>query len=162
MQGFARFGKISERVLSSHGLYFGEIKQVLIFSKIGQKTARLHVFSSLTKNVFLKIQVSRLEKLHSCVKACTLEFPALWRLHSFKSFHRNFVMNVSVALLSLLLNFFEAMHLLYQCKAREVGKGGGGTGKRWVFYHEFSFPQSGAFDKFVLPREGQLVRGRKI
>ena len=96
------------------------------------------------------------------MKAHTLEFPALWRLHSFKSFDGNFVTNASVALLSPLLNFFEAMHLLYQCKAREVGKGGGGTGKRWVFYHEFSFPQRGAFDKFVLPGEGQLVQGRTI
>ena len=35
----------------------------------------------------------------------------------------------------------------YQCKAREAG----GTGKEWGF-DQFSFPLSGSFDKFVLPR----------
>ena len=176
MQVFAQFWKISGRVSSSHGLCFhNETKQALIFSRIEQKPAQLHVYhprlassagisicfpelyvynyldrspiainhinhicyrSSLIcqvsgnfrkkqtqetpaeeanpwpKTVLMKTKIFRLEKLHSCVNPRTLEFPALWRLHSFKRFGRNFVLNVqwmSVASFSPFLIFFEVI-----------------------------------------------------
>ena len=45
VQIFARFGKISGRVWSSHGLYtHGETKLTLIFSRIEYKPTQLHVY----------------------------------------------------------------------------------------------------------------------
>ena len=110
LQVFARFGKISGRVWSSHGLYtHGETKLTLIFSRMEHKPTQLHVYNPWPKNLFLKTNISRLEKLHSCVHTRTLEFPALWRLHSFKRFGGNFVTNASVASSSPRLIFIEVM-----------------------------------------------------
>ena len=90
------------QVLLDSGKYEGEFGRAMVY------IARLHVYHPWPKSVFLKTSVSRLEKLPSCVNARTLEFPALWRLHSFKSFGGNFVqMNVSVASFSPRLIFLQ-------------------------------------------------------
>ena len=75
VQVFARFGKISGRIWLSHGLYFGETKQALIFSRTEQKPARLQVYHPWPKIVFFE---NKSLLTHSCAKH---QFPALGRPH---------------------------------------------------------------------------------
>ena len=116
---FTRFGKISGRVWSSHGLYFGETvgraklnihgetKQALIFSQSNRaKTCTITYLSSLTSNVFLKTKVSRLEKPHSYVNPRTyVHVSRAWSTALLQkiTFGGNFEMNACVASFSPLL-----------------------------------------------------------
>ena len=69
----------------------GETKQVLIVSRVEQKSAQLHVYHSWPTNGFLKPKISRLQKLRSRVNARMHQFPAPGRPHSFKDmFGRGF------------------------------------------------------------------------
>ena len=75
--GFARFGKISGRVLSNHGLYFGETKQALIISRIGLKPTWLHIYHPDQKWYFWKQKSLYLRNFMIILNARTYQVPAL-------------------------------------------------------------------------------------